>query len=92
LESKLREAKVDPHQKAFWDLVRIFIFELMGTAIFAYGIVASRGSDYMISAYLYAGIFISAKFTGGHVSINFNHKRSILQFLYHFMLLTKSML
>jgi hypothetical protein len=63
----LLEKSGGPLKKNFWDLVRIFVFELIGTTIFAYGIVSSRGSDYLISAYLYAGIYISAKFSGGHV-------------------------
>lgn len=41
---------------------------MIGTALFAYGIICSRGSDVLISAYLFAAIFITCKFTGGHVN------------------------
>lgn len=47
--------------------MRIICFEVRGTALFAYGIINSQGSDFMISAALFAGIFISSKFSGGHV-------------------------
>ncbi|CAD8065930.1 unnamed protein product [Paramecium primaurelia] len=57
-----------PAPKTFGDLTIIFIFETIGTGLFAYGIVASNGSDFLIAAYLYAAIFLTCKFTGGHVN------------------------
>jgi len=33
---------------------------LIGTALFAYGIISSDGDDFMISVSLFAGIFIAA--------------------------------
>jgi aquaporin TIP/aquaporin related protein len=47
--------------------MRIMLFEFIGTALFAYGIISSRGSDAAIAVALFGGIFISAKFSGGHV-------------------------
>jgi hypothetical protein len=48
-------------------LILILISEIIGTAIFAYGIVSSDGSDSMVSIYLFTGILISYRFSGGHV-------------------------
>lgn len=47
----------------------IIFFEVLGTTLFAYGIISSQGSDFMVSAALFGGIFISSKFSGGHVII-----------------------
>lgn len=60
--------------KSFGDLTIIFLFETIGTGLFAYGIVCSGASttaasqDFLISAYLFAAIFLTCKFTGGHVN------------------------
>ena len=66
IEQSPTEIKKAP-SKSFGDLTIIFLFEMIGTALFAYGIICSRGSDVLISAYLFAAIFITCNFTGGHV-------------------------
>lgn len=63
------EQSIHPAEKQPSTLFKILVFETLGTALFAYGIVASRGNDYLISLYLFAGIYFAAKFTGGHVLI-----------------------
>ncbi len=50
------------------NISEIFTFEFLGTLLFAYGIVCSRGSDIFISCFLFAGICISVEFSDGHVN------------------------
>jgi aquaporin TIP/aquaporin related protein len=52
---------------ALTNLLLILITEVIGTAVFAYGIVASGGQDSLVSISLFAGIMISYKFSNGHV-------------------------
>lgn len=56
-----------PADKSSKELMSIFIWELIGTAFFAYGIVCSRGNDTILSIYLFGAIFLIGRFTGGHV-------------------------
>ncbi|CAK72974.1 unnamed protein product (macronuclear) [Paramecium tetraurelia] len=65
LESKLKNTIDD---KPYSELMRILIWEALGTAFFAYGIVCSRGNDVMLSVYLFGAIFLIGKITGGHVN------------------------
>ena len=41
---------------------------MLGTGVFAYGIVVSKGNDLILSLYLFAAIFLVGRFTGGHVN------------------------
>lgn len=65
---KLLEGQLEdrPSDKTTGELIRIFICELFGTALFACGIVNSK-DDVSISIYLFAAIFLIGRFTGGHV-------------------------
>ncbi|CAD8044811.1 unnamed protein product [Paramecium primaurelia] len=65
LENKLKNTIDD---KPYSELIRILIWEALGTAFFAYGIVCSRGNDVMLSVYLFGAIFLIGKITGGHVN------------------------
>ncbi|CAD8151467.1 unnamed protein product [Paramecium octaurelia] len=65
LETKLKNTIDD---KPYSELMRILIWEALGTAFFAYGIVCSRGNDVMLSVYLFGAIFLIGKITGGHVN------------------------
>lgn len=56
-----------PEDKSTKELIKIFIWELIGTAFFSYGIVTSRGNDAIISIYLFGAIFLICRMTGGHV-------------------------
>lgn len=66
LEEIIKDRAADKSTK---ELIQIFIWELLGTAFFAYGIVCSRGNDAILSIYLFGAIFLIGRFTGGHVSI-----------------------
>lgn len=63
----LKEIQRGPKTHTFGELLKICIFEFLGTMLFAYGILCSGGKDVYISIYLYAAITITAKFSGGHV-------------------------
>ncbi|CAD8133251.1 unnamed protein product [Paramecium octaurelia] len=65
LETRLKNTIDD---KPYSELIRILIWEALGTAFFAYGIVCSRGNDVMLSVYLFGAIFLIGKITGGHVN------------------------
>lgn len=69
LEKQIQKPNLDKSPK---ELLRIIFFEIIGTCLFAYGIISSNGSDFMISAALFGGIFIAAKFSGGHVTMVVN--------------------
>lgn len=50
---------------------RIFLFEMIGTAIFAHGILSSGHTEYsdaMVALSLYTGILFAAPFSGGHLN------------------------
>jgi len=50
-----------------WHKSKMLAWEFFGTAIFAYGICASSGPIFISSA-LFAGILITAPFSGGHLN------------------------
>lgn len=47
---------------------KILVFEFFGTMIFAHGIIASNGSDFLVAASLFAALIFTCKHSGGHVN------------------------
>ena len=55
---------MESYSREFEEELRILLFEFIGTALFAYGIICSRGNDYLISLYLFVGIVVSGPISG----------------------------
>ncbi|KRX01845.1 Aquaporin-like protein [Pseudocohnilembus persalinus] len=63
-----RKSELEEKNQDKPNLWKIFIFELLGTILFAHGINSSNGSDFLVAASLFAGIFLSCKHSGGHLN------------------------
>jgi len=47
---------------------KILVFEFFGTLIFAHGIVASNGSDFLVALSLFAALILTCQHSGGHIN------------------------